>query len=158
MAAAKDVRARLMACGLVPFLKTTGGKGLHVVAPIKGTPKNPATWSAAKAFARALCRAVEDDDPAHYTTNMSKAKRGGKIFLDYLRNDRMATAVAPWSPRARPHAPISVPLSWNRLTAKLDPQVFTIATARPLLKRTDPWKEMEKSARPLAAARKKIGL
>ena len=69
-----------------------------------------------------------------------------------------AFVLAPWSPRARPHAPISVPLSWNRLTAKLDPQVFTIATARPLLKRTDPWKEMEKSARPLAAARKKIGL
>lgn len=154
--AAKAVRDRLADCGLRPYLKTTGGKGLHVVAAIKGAPKKPVTWKDAKAFARDICLAVERDDPAHYTTNMAKSKRGGKIFLDYLRNDRTATAVAPWSPRARPHATISLPLSWAQAKHGLNPQDYTIANAKVLLKRADPWKDFARSAISLESARKRL--
>jgi bifunctional non-homologous end joining protein LigD len=154
--AAKAMRDKLAACGFKPYVKTTGGKGLHVVVAIKGTPKNPVTWKDAKAFARDICIWLERDDPAHYTTNMAKAKRGGKIFLDYLRNDRTSTAVAPWSPRARPHATISLPLSWAQAKHGLDPQDYTIANAKTLLNRADPWKDFAKSAVSLESARKKL--
>ena len=154
--AAKAMRDKLAASGFKPYVKTTGGKGLHVVVAIKGTPKNPVTWKDAKAFARDICIWLERDDPAHYTTNMAKAKRGGKIFLDYLRNDRTSTAVAPWSPRARPHATISLPLSWAQAKHGLDPQDYTIANAKTLLKRADPWKDFAKSAVSLESARKKL--
>ena len=154
--AAKDMRDKLSACGLKPFVKTTGGKGLHVVTAIKGTPKNPAMWKDAKSFARDVCVSLERDHPDRYTTNMSKAKRKGKIFLDYLRNDRTATAVAPWSPRARPHATIALPLSWAQVKHGLDPQDYTIANAKTLIKRADPWKDFAKSAVSLEAARKKL--
>ena len=154
--AAKAMRAKLIACGLTPFVKTTGGKGLHVAAAIKRSSRTSPTWPDAKSFARDICAALERDDPAHYTTNMSKKKRDGKIFLDYLRNDRMATAVAPWSPRARPHATIAVPLSWGQLKRGLDPQSFTLADGKRLLGRTDPWKDFEKSAGALDAAHSKL--
>jgi len=154
--AAKDMREKLTACGLKPFVKTTGGKGLHVVVAIKGTPKNPPTWKDAKSFARDICLSLERDHPDRYTTNMAKIKRKGKIFLDYLRNDRTSTAVAPWSPRARPHAAIALPLSWPQVKRGLDPQDYTIANAKTLLKRADPWKDFAKSAVSLEAARKKL--
>ena len=112
--AAKEMRELLIACGLHPFVKTTGGKGLHVVTAIEGTRKNPATWDEAKAVALALSEHAAHAAPERYVTNMSKKQRGGKIFLDYLRNGRMATAVAPWSPRAREGAPIATPLAWNQ--------------------------------------------
>lgn len=156
MEAAKEIRARLDACGLVPFLKTTGGKGLHVVTAIAGSARKPATWTEAKSFARAVCEAVAKAEPELYTTNMSKKTRGGKIFLDYLRNDRTATAVAAWSPRARPHAPIALPLPWNRLRKDLDPAKFTLAGARTLLRAADPWKDLDASAAPLRDAMKKL--
>jgi bifunctional non-homologous end joining protein LigD len=155
--AAREMRDKLADCGFRPYLKTTGGKGLHVVVAIKGTPKNPVTWKDAKAFARDICLSLERDDPSRYTTNMAKAKRGGKIFLDYLRNDRTSTAVAPWSPRARPHATISLPISWAQAKHGLDPQDFTMANAKTLLKRADPWKDFAKSAISLESARKKLG-
>ncbi|HEY1630050.1 MAG TPA: DNA ligase D [Rhizomicrobium sp.] len=147
--AAKAMRARLKTLGFEPFVKTTGGKGLHVVIAVKGTPKKPIIWSDAKSFARDVCQAMERDEPARYTTNMAKAKRKGKIFLDYLRNDRTSTAVAPWSPRSRAHAPISMPLPWSAIKAGLDPLAFTVHKAKTLIKRADPWKDIEKTARVL---------
>jgi bifunctional non-homologous end joining protein LigD len=94
--------------------------------------------------------------PDRYVTNMSKKQRGGKIFLDYLRNARSATAVGPWSPRARDGATIAVPLTWNQLKKGLDPSAFTIPASAPLLKRADPWKDLAKSAYALDPARKKL--
>ena len=153
---AQAVREALQLCGFTPFVKTTGGKGIHVVVAIKGSPKKPASWADAKDFAHALVDRMADAEPERYTTNMAKKKRGGKIFLDYLRNDRMATAVGPWSPRARPGGPIATPIAWKELRKGFDPAAFTIKTAAPLLKRADPWKDLAASAIPLETARKKL--
>jgi bifunctional non-homologous end joining protein LigD len=117
---------------------------------------HPVTWDNAKSFALALSERVARAHPGRYVTNMAKKQRGGKIFLDYLRNGRMATAVAPWSPRARDGAPISVPVLWGQLKKGLSPAAFTIATAPPLLKRPDPWMDLAKYAVPLEAAKKKL--
>ncbi|HEY1961544.1 MAG TPA: DNA ligase D, partial [Rhizomicrobium sp.] len=157
IAAAKDMRARLQHLGFTPFVKTTGGKGIHVVIAIKGSPRKPVTWGEAKAFARDVCLAMEADEPERYTTNMSKKVRGGKIFLDFLRNARTATAVAPWSPRARAGATISMPLPWSKLRAGLDPNQFTIPNAAKLLRGADPWKEIAATATNIETARKRLG-
>ncbi|MBV9331660.1 MAG: non-homologous end-joining DNA ligase, partial [Alphaproteobacteria bacterium] len=154
---AKELRQRLSALGFLPFVKTTGGKGLHVVIAVKGTPKAPLTWKDAKAFAKAVAIAMEEDSPDRYTTTISKKARPGKIFVDYLRNDRTSTGVAPWSPRARPRATIAVPVEWSQLRAGLDPQKFTIEGATPLLRRPDPWEDLAASARPLASALRRLG-
>jgi bifunctional non-homologous end joining protein LigD len=156
--AAKEVHDALEMCGFTPFVKTTGGKGIHVVVAIKGTPKKPARWEDAKDFAHALVERVAAAAPERYTTNMSKKQRVGKIFLDYLRNDRMATAIGPWSPRARPGATIATPVAWKDLRKGFDPKKFTIKTAAPLLKRADTWKDLAASAISLEAAHKKLGL
>ena len=148
---AKELKKRLEKLGFKPFVKTTGGKGLHVVIAIKG-----ADWPQAKAFAKAVAVQLEADDPARYTTTIAKKARGGKIFVDYLRNDKTSTGVAPWSPRAREGATIAVPLEWKELTAKLDPQKFTIPTSAKLLKKADPWKDLAASAKPIAAVMKKL--
>jgi bifunctional non-homologous end joining protein LigD len=150
--AAKDVRDRLTTLGLTPFVKTTGGKGLHVVIAVGGTT----SWGDAKTFAKAVALAMERDAPERYTTTLAKSARRGKIFIDIQRNDRMASSVAPWSPRAREGAPISVPLEWPQIKRGLDPLRFTFATAGPLLRKSDPWQALAKSARALAPAMKKL--
>lgn len=153
--AAKEVKARLEALGLVAFCKTTGGKGLHVVTPLKGG-KGKMDWKTAKQFAQDVCLAIAADQPDRYVVNMSKAKRVGRIFLDYLRNDRLSTAVAPLSPRARPLAPVSFPLNWNQVKPGLDPKAWTIRTAPALLKKTKAWADYCDAERPLADAIKKL--
>ena len=149
--AAKDLKTRLEAVGLVGFCKTTGGKGLHVVTPLVAAGK-AADWAVAKRFARDLCVAMERDAPKLYLTKMSKAARTGRIFLDYLRNDRIATAVAVLSPRARPHAPVSMPLAWAQVKADLDPARYTVRSVPKVLPRAKAWADYADAARPLAAA------
>ncbi|HEY1604988.1 MAG TPA: non-homologous end-joining DNA ligase [Allosphingosinicella sp.] len=140
IAAAREVRARLRRLGLESFVKTTGGKGLHVVVPVEPT----ADWRAVKSFARGVSAEMAADAPAKYLTKVSKAERTGRIFIDYLRNDPTSTAVAPYSTRARPGAPVATPLRWDELGPKLDPKTFTIRTvpARLRRQRADPWAEM----------------
>ena len=149
--AALEVRKRLEALGLAAFCKTTGGKGLHVVTPLTNDKKSP-DWDAAKLFAKEICRRIAEADPERFVLNIAKKERTGRIFLDYLRNDRTATAVAPLSPRARPGATVSMPIEWGQVKAGLDPTKFTIRTAPVLLKKSKPWKDYDKSARPLRGA------
>jgi bifunctional non-homologous end joining protein LigD len=155
--AAREVRDRLEALGLVSFCKTTGGKGLHVVTPLAQPASGELNWPEAKAFAQAVCRRMADADPDHYVLNMSKKERNGRIFLDYLRNDRMATAVAPLSPRARPRAPVSMPLTWAQVKKGLDPLRFTIRTAPALIADSPAWRDYCDSERPLGPAIERLG-
>jgi bifunctional non-homologous end joining protein LigD len=152
IAAAREMKERLEALGLVPFAKTTGGKGLHVVTPLK--LKKGVGWKQAKAVARDICARMAADSPDKYLVNMSKAKRRGRIFLDYLRNDRMATAVAPLSPRAREGATVSMPLTWGQVKKGLDPKAFTLRTAPRLIARSRAWADYGKAARPLSQVKK----
>ncbi len=152
IAAALELRKRLEALGLVPFCKTTGGKGLHLVAPLTLDGTNPVSWPEAKSFARDVCAAMAVANPAQYLVNMSKKLRDGRIYLDYLRNDRLATAVAPLSPRARPGATVSMPVTWPAVTPKLDPATYTIRTVPKLLERSKAWSAYEASRRPLRDA------
>jgi bifunctional non-homologous end joining protein LigD len=154
--AAKELRERLEQLGLSAFCKTTGGKGLHVVAPLKATKASPISWNDAKAFAEAVSTAMAEDSPDRYLVTMAKKRRTGRIFLDYLRNDRTATAVAPLSPRARPGAPVAMPLSWSQLRKDFDPARFSVASAPGLLARIKPWADYDHAARPLAPAMRKL--
>jgi bifunctional non-homologous end joining protein LigD len=157
VAAAREMRDRLNALGLVSFCKTTGGKGLHVVTPLVASKKKKLTWPVAKDFAHEICLRMAHDNPDLYVVNMAKRLRTGRIFLDYLRNDRMATAVAPLSPRARPGATVSMPLTWTQVKGDLDPRRFTIRTVPQLLRKTKAWADYCESERPLEEAIKKLG-
>jgi len=138
------------------FCKTTGGKGLHVVVPLLSGAKDKVSWKEAKAFAQGVCQRMADADPDRYLVNMSKAKRKGKIFLDYLRNDRMSTAVAVLSPRARNGATVSMPLTWAQVKGDLDPKRFTVRTVPALLARTRAWQGYDDAASSIKAAMKKL--
>jgi bifunctional non-homologous end joining protein LigD len=151
--AAREMRDRLEDLGLVGFCKTTGGKGLHVVAPLKPTKLG---WDAAKAFAREVCARIAADSPDRYLITMAKKDRTGRIFLDYLRNDRMSTAVSPFSPRARDGAPVSMPLNWTQVRAGLDPAKFTIRTTPPLFSKLTAWADYAQGERSLDAAIKRL--
>ncbi|HYS88326.1 MAG TPA: non-homologous end-joining DNA ligase, partial [Bradyrhizobium sp.] len=155
--AAKDMRQRLTDIGLDSFCKTTGGKGLHVVAPLAYGAKDKVTWKEAKAFAQGVCQWMADEAPDRYLVNMSKKLRKGKIFLDYLRNDRMATAVAVLSPRAREGATVSMPLTWAQVRGDLDPKRYTVRTVPALLAKTKAWEGYDDAASSIRAAIKKLG-
>lgn len=146
--AAREVRDTLKRRDLQSFVKTTGGKGLHVVVPIARRHG----WADVKRWAKAVATGMAADAPQRYLTRIAKAERKGRIFLDYLRNDPTSTAVAPYSTRARAGAPVATPLHWDELTARLDPTVFTIATVPQRLARLgkDPWREMASLRQPLA--------
>lgn len=156
VAAARELNERLQALGLVAFCKTTGGKGLHVVTPLSSGKSSRPGWPEAKRFAQAVCSAMARDKPGLYVLNMSKRLRDRRIFLDYLRNDRMATAVAPLSPRLRPGAPVSMPLNWTQVKAGLDPSRFTLRTAPDHLTRSKPWTDYRAGERPLEDAIRRL--
>jgi bifunctional non-homologous end joining protein LigD len=138
--AALEVRDRLTALGLESFVKTTGGKGLHVVAPIDAT----AEWREVKRFAKGVSAEMAADSPERYLTKISKAEREGRIFIDYLRNDPTSTAVAPYSTRSRAGAPVAMPIRWDEVKEGLDPCDYTIATVPGLIakQKADPWAAM----------------
>ncbi|QOR37816.1 DNA ligase D [Billgrantia diversa] len=146
---AGTLRERIESLGLTPFLRTTGGKGLHLVVPLEPS----AEWDPAKAFARAVAEQHAKDDPKRLTTNMSKAKREGRIFIDYLRNGRGATAVASYTVRARQNAPVAVPIRWDELNAALRADRYNVENLRRRLSalREDPWADFSEAARPLNA-------
>jgi bifunctional non-homologous end joining protein LigD len=154
--AAREMRDRLNNLGLISFCKTTGGKGLHVVTPLAVAKRSSLSWPQAKGFAHDVCLQMARDNPNLYLIKMSKSLRIGRIFLDYLRNDRMATAVAPLSPRARPGATVSMPVTWPQVKADLDPKRFTVRTAPALLAKTPAWKDYCDALRPLEPAIKKL--
>jgi bifunctional non-homologous end joining protein LigD len=154
--AALEMRDRLRAVGLESFCKSTGGKGLHVVTPLLSARPHAVEWPAAKNFAHVVCAQMAQDSPEKYLDTMSKSQRVGRIFLDYLRNDRIATAVAPLSPRARPGAPVSMPLNWREVRRGLDPMRFTVRSAPALLGKSKAWEGYEDSAKSLAGAIRKI--
>ena len=156
IAAAKEMRQRLSDVGLESFCKTTGGKGLHVVAPLLHGAKDKVSWKEAKAFAQAVCQWMANDAPDRYLLNMSKNLRKGKIFLDYLRNDRMSTAVAVLSPRARDGATVSMPLTWPQVKSDLDPRRYTLRSVPALLAKTKAWQSYEEAASSIKAAVKKL--
>jgi bifunctional non-homologous end joining protein LigD len=135
--AARLVREVLRALGLETWVKTTGGLGLHVVAPL--VPERD--WSECLAFARDVALAVEREHPRLYTTRYAKAGREAKVLLDYLRNNRTNTSIAAFSARARPGAPVSFPVAWEELTPRLDPLKLTVRTVprRLARQRADPW-------------------
>lgn len=144
--AALELRERLAAAGLTSFAKTTGGKGIHVVAPLERRYE----WKQVKGFAKAFAGEMAKDAPDRFLTRAALAERPGKIFIDYLRNDATATAVAPYSTRARPGAPVAMPVHWSEVKSGLDPKAFTIESVPARLKkRGDAWKDMAKAAQRL---------
>jgi bifunctional non-homologous end joining protein LigD len=135
--AAKLVRSLLQTLDLASWIKTTGGRGLHVVVPLETRH----VWTACLDFARAAAEALVRHDPQRFTTKFAKRGRERLILVDYMRNNRTNTSIAAFSTRARVGAPVSMPLSWEELTPALDPAAFTTLTApeRIARQRRDPW-------------------
>jgi bifunctional non-homologous end joining protein LigD len=149
--AARLLRRMLDGVDLASFPKTTGGRGLHLVVPLKPS----ASWNDCVTFARTVAETIERSDPARYTTAFRKAGREEKILVDYLRNNRTSTSIAALSTRARQNAPVSLPLRWEEVTASLDPASFTVTTVPERLRRQrrDPWAEYWTTKQALSAAR-----
>jgi bifunctional non-homologous end joining protein LigD len=147
IAAAIAVRDLLDTLGLQSWVKTTGGNGLHVVAPL--TPQRQ--WDECLAFAKAVAEALTRTNASRYTTAFAKAGREKKILIDYLRNNRTNTSVAAFSARAKPAATVSMPVSWKHLTARLKPAAFTVTTV-PKKLRTDPWRDYWSCRQRISAA------
>ncbi|MBB4008601.1 DNA ligase D [Allorhizobium taibaishanense] len=145
--AAFDLKAKIEADGLAAFVKTSGGKGLHVVIPLK--PR--ARWPAVKAYAKRLAEDLSRENPQRYLSVATKAKRDGRIFIDYLRNGRGNTAVVAYGARAREGAAVSMPLDWSELTDAIGPAYFTLENiqARLAAMKADPWEDFFAAAKPL---------
>lgn len=142
---ARDLRDRLEALGLIPFLRTTGGKGLHLVVPVE--PR--LDWDSAKSFTRSIAKRHAADDPTRFTTNASRRQRHGRVFLDYLRNTRGATAIACYSTRARAGCPVAVPVRWDELRPELTGDRYSLSSVRRRLGslRGDPWEGFDDARR-----------
>ncbi|HEX4514574.1 MAG TPA: DNA ligase D, partial [Polyangiaceae bacterium] len=142
VSAARLVRERLEDLGLEPFVKTTGGKGLHVVCAIGPSM----TWDAAKELSGGIARAIVKEEPSRFVATMTKAKRKGKIFIDFFRNGRGATFIAPYSPRSRPGAPVAMPVDWDELD-DIAPDRFTVRNALERLgaQKRDPWEKLKRT-------------
>jgi DNA ligase D len=147
VAAAREIRAMLESIKLTSFLKTTGGKGLHLVVPIV----RRYDWQQVKGFAKRAAEKLANEKPERYLIRMSKAERRGRILIDYLRNDPTSTAIAPYSTRSREGAPVATPLAWQELNDKLDPKAFNEKTVPGRLKalRADPWTDIGAVNQPL---------
>jgi len=137
---AKRLRTLFEGAKLESFVKTTGGKGLHVCIPIQPEYE----WDAIKDFTNKVADALAEESPKKYVSTVSKAARRGKIFIDYLRNGRGATFIAPYSTRARDNAPVAVPLEWDELTSSLKPDQFTVRNLKERLRhlKQDPFERM----------------
>lgn len=134
-AAARDIRDRLADLGLVSFPLVSGGKGVHVVVPL--SPR--VAWPEAKAFCQGLARAMAAAEPDRFTAHLSKARRKGRLFIDYLRNERGSTAIAPWSVRSREGAPVATPIAWDELPTVPRANAFSLAAAAERANGPDPW-------------------
>ena len=157
MAAAHHTRRRLEDLGLESFLKTSGGKGLHVIVPLARRHE----WTEVKEFSRAVAEAIERDQPDLYTLKMAKKDRARRIFIDYLRNAEGATTVAAYSVRARRGAPVSTPLHWDELSGRMKPARFHVGNVAKRMggARPDPWKAFRRTSQNLTLAMKrKLGL
>ncbi len=157
MAAARHTRDRLEDLGLESFVKTSGGKGLHVVVPL--APRHG--WDEVKQVSRALAESMANEEPARFTARMAKGERGGRIFVDYLRNGPGATTIAAYSVRAKPGAPVSTPLHWDEVGGRMKPASFHVGNIARRLNggRPDPWKTFRRSAQVLTAPMKrKLGI
>jgi bifunctional non-homologous end joining protein LigD len=151
------LRSELGRLGLHSWVKTTGGKGIHVVVPIRRT----LTWDDARAFAKSFVESIVALEPRLLTSNMSKAKRGGRIFIDYLRNARGATAIAAYSSRARPEAPVSVPLYWEELEDAKERPTYNVHNLGDRVRTLpgDPWSDIASSRQSITSqARAKLGI
>jgi bifunctional non-homologous end joining protein LigD len=156
-AAAIEMREALAGIGLKSFAKTTGGKGLHVVVPV--APK--LGWEAVKEFSKWVAERFAAAYPERFTTNMAKRARSGRIFIDYLRNGRGATAIGAYSARARRGAPVATPLFWDEVEQGVTPDAFTVATVPERLAalKSDPWAEMPKLRQSISArVRREVGI
>jgi bifunctional non-homologous end joining protein LigD len=154
-AAALRLRDLLDTLGLTSFAMLTGGKGMHVVVPL--VPEHG--WETVKAFSRALAERMTADHPGRYVATMSKSKRRGKIFIDFFRNDRSASAIAPYSPRARPGAPLAWPVSWSALPRVRSANEVTIENYRRKRSAGDPWQAYRRTRQRLTdSALKALGV
>jgi bifunctional non-homologous end joining protein LigD len=153
--AAFDIKALLESADLPSFAMITGGTGIHVVLNLKRKHR----WEDVKGFSGAFAEKIEELDPKRFVSNMAKAKRKGRIFVDYLRNGRGSTAIAPYSPRARGTAPIAVPVSWTELKTIPAANAFKLKDMAPRFTEPDPWADYAKSAVTITkATRAKLGL
>lgn len=143
--AARLIAEKLEGQGLHAFVKLSGGKGLHVHAPLDPKPG----WDKLHAFAEKFSRELAAERPDLFTVSSLKKERKKRIFLDYLRNSRGVSYVAPYSPRAKENAPVAAPIEWKELTSKIKPNSITLSKMKSRLKKPDPWKDFWKSARPL---------
>jgi len=154
-AAALHLRDILEAVRLASFPLLTGGKGIHVVVPLK--PRHG--WDTIKAFAGGLVQRLAAEQPDRYVATMTKSKRAGRIFIDYFRNDKSATAIAPYSTRARPGAPLAWPLSWKALSRVESASEITLANFRRRLAAADPWPDYDRTDQALeSSALKALGI